>query len=84
MKKSWSCAATPQAAEKIYPVNVAELENGIDMAQNITVQSGDMILVPPSDVVSADRWIDQNIRQMLPFTPGVGVSYNVNTNPKNK
>jgi protein involved in polysaccharide export with SLBB domain len=68
-------------AEKIYPVNVGELENGVNMAQNITVQSGDMILVPPSDAVSVDRWVDQNIRQALPFTMGLGASYNINTNP---
>jgi polysaccharide export outer membrane protein len=68
-------------AEKIYPVNLAELENGVNMAQNIVVQSNDMILVPPSDVVSADRWVQQNIRDILPFTVGVGASYNINSNP---
>jgi polysaccharide export outer membrane protein len=69
-------------AEKIYPVNVAELENGLNMSQNVIVQSGDMILAPPADIVSADRWIDQNIRQLLPFTMGVGASYNINSNPR--
>jgi protein involved in polysaccharide export with SLBB domain len=67
-------------AEKIYPVNLAELESGVNMAQNISVQTGDMILVPPSDVVSADRWIDQNVRQLLPFTMGAGAYYNVSSN----
>lgn len=69
-------------AEKIYPVNVAQLETGVDMTQNIPVQSGDMILVPPSDVVVSDRWVDQYIRQILPFTPSAGVSYNINSNPR--
>jgi hypothetical protein len=69
-------------AEKIYPVNVAELENGLNMNQNVIIQSGDMILAPPADIVSADRWVDQNVRQLLPFTMGVGASYNINSNPK--
>jgi protein involved in polysaccharide export with SLBB domain len=68
-------------AEKIYPVNIAQVESGQDMSQNIAVQSGDMILVPPSDVASADRWVEQNIRQILPFTPAAGVSYNINSSP---
>ena len=71
-------------SEKIYPVNVAQLENGTDMAQNILVQSGDMVLVPPSDVVVSYRWFDQYIRQILPFTPSMGLSYNINSNPKNQ
>lgn len=69
-------------AEKAYPVNVAQLESGQDMAQNIAVQSGDLILVPPSGIVLSDRWVDQNIRQLLPFTPSAGISYNINANPK--
>ncbi len=69
--------------EKIYPVNLAKLMSGEDMAQNVIVQPGDLVLVPPSDIIFADRWIDQNIRQLLPITPSVGISYNVNTNPKN-
>jgi protein involved in polysaccharide export with SLBB domain len=73
-----------EGKENIYPVNVAQLENGADMNQDISVLPGDMILVPPSNVALNDRWVDQNIRQLLPFTPtmGAGLSYNINTNPK--
>jgi protein involved in polysaccharide export with SLBB domain len=66
--------------EKIYPVNVADLQTGHNMAQNVMVQPGDLILVPPSDAVSADRWVDQNIRQLLPFSTGFGLSYEINKN----
>ena len=68
-------------AEKIYPINVAQLQSGQDMSQNIQVFAGDMIMVPPSDIAISDRWIDQNIRQLLPFTPSAGVSYNINAKP---
>ncbi|MGB9154734.1 MAG: polysaccharide biosynthesis/export family protein [Alphaproteobacteria bacterium] len=67
--------------EKVYPVDVAQLESGADMTQNILVQAGDMVLVPPSEAVISDRWVDQNIRQLLPFTPSAGVSYNFNRTP---
>ncbi|MGB9152238.1 MAG: polysaccharide biosynthesis/export family protein [Alphaproteobacteria bacterium] len=67
--------------EKVYPVDVAQLESGEDMTQNILMQAGDLILVPPSDAVISDRWVDQNIRQLLPFTPTAGMSYNINTAP---
>ena len=71
-----------EGTEKIYPVNIAQLASGQNMDQNISMQPGDMVLVPPSDAVVSDRWVDQNIRQLLPFTPSAGVSYNINSNPK--
>lgn len=70
-----------RGAEKAYPVNVAQLESGADMKQDIRIQPGDIVLVPPSDAVVSDRWVDQNIRQLLPFTPSAGVSYNFNAPP---
>jgi polysaccharide biosynthesis/export protein len=67
-------------AEKAYPVNVAQLTSGEHMEQNIIVQAGDIILVPPSDAVVTDRWVDQNIKQLLVVQPSFGVSYNVGGN----
>jgi protein involved in polysaccharide export with SLBB domain len=67
--------------ERIYPIDLADLENGKSMEQNIVVQPYDMILVPPSDIVVADRWVDQNIKSLLPFTMGAGLSYNINSSP---
>lgn len=66
--------------EKVYLVNVEELERGTNLAQNVVVHSGDLILVPPSGVASAGRWVDQNIRQLLPVTLGAGISYDINGN----
>lgn len=67
--------------EKIYPVDIAKLESGEDLTQDVHVQAGDMILVPPSDIVISDRWIDQNIRQLLPFSVSTGMFYNINSRP---
>lgn len=66
--------------ERVYLINVSELERGVNMEQNVAIMPGDLILVPPSDVVAADRWVDQNIRQMLPLSMGASVTYDVNGN----
>lgn len=63
--------------EKLYPIDVNKLLTGEDMSQNVMVQPGDFILVPPSDAVATNRWIDQNIRQMLPFNTTAGAYYNL-------
>ncbi len=68
----------PMKQEKIYLVNMDELGRGINMAQNVVIQSGDLVLVPPSDIASADRWVDQNIRQLLPVALSTGISYSIN------
>lgn len=64
--------------EKLYPVDVDKLLTGEDMSQNVTVMPGDFILVPPSDSVAAGRWVDRNIRQILPFNTQAGAYYNFN------
>jgi len=61
--------------EKLYPVDVDKLLTGEDMTQNVMVQPGDFILVPPSDAVATDRWIDHNLRQIIPFNTSVGGYY---------
>lgn len=65
--------------ENIYPVDLKRLAKGDAMEQNIVLQAGDIVLVPPSDAVEAGRWIDQNIRKILPFSTGASVVYGINT-----
>ena len=61
----------------IYPIDVAAIMDG-DVEQNVFVRSGDVILVPPSGAASLDRWVDQNIRQVLPFSTSAGATYYLN------
>jgi len=68
----------PAGVERAYPINVDELVSGVNMERNIIVQSGDLILVPPSTIASVDRWVDQYIRSLLPFSTYAGASYNYN------
>ena len=64
--------------EHAYNVDVSKLIDASDMSQNVVVQAGDVVLVPPSGAVEANRWIDQYIRQMMPLNSSAGMSYNIN------
>jgi len=61
--------------EAVYHIDVSKMVSGEDLSQNVMMQAGDLILVPPSDATSFDRWIDKNIRQALPFSTNAGVVY---------
>lgn len=60
--------------ESIYHVNSAKIISGMDTGQDVMILPGDVILVPPLGSVDVDRWIDRNMRQVLPI--GVGANYN--------
>lgn len=62
----------------VYPLSLRKIMSGEDMSQNVTLQAGDMVLVPPSNVASFDRWIDQHIRQAVPLNSGVVITNQVN------
>lgn len=55
----------------VYPIDVDKITTGEDLSQNVYVNAGDMILVPPSDITEFNRWVDQYIRQALPVTGSV-------------
>lgn len=62
--------------EKAYALNIDKIISGEDMSQNVFIYPGDQVLVPPSDAAAFDRWVDQNIRQALPFGTSVVVTNN--------
>ncbi len=64
--------------EKLYKIDITDITSGSDMSKNIIIKAGDIILVPPSGIVSADRWVDKNIRKLLPFNMNAGAAYNIN------
>ncbi len=64
----------PDGNENVYPLNLKKAISGEDMLQNVMLQPGDLVLVPPSDVVEANRWVDQHLRQMLFFNTSASVS----------
>ena len=42
---------------------------------SMPLQPFDVIIVPESKIARVDRWVDQNIRQLLPFTLNAGFTY---------
>ena len=59
----------------IFAVNMDKVMAGTDLEQNVLLRPRDTVLVPPSDVASLDRWIDQHIRQALPVPGSASVQY---------
>lgn len=53
----------------IFSLNLEKIMDGTDLDQNVLLRPRDVVLVPPSDIASLDRWVEQHIRQVLPV-PG--------------
>ena len=54
-------------------VNLEQVQNGSDLAQDIYLAPYDVVWVPKSGIANADLFVDQYIRQLLPINPGVAV-----------
>lgn len=61
-----------------------DLEGGLDgeLVNGAAFQlvPQDVVIVPPSGIATANRWVDQWVRQLLPFSlsAGFGISYDLN------
>ena len=62
----------------VFSVDVAKIENGTDLAQNVLVRPSDTVLVPKSDIASLDTWVDQYLRESLPLETSGDITYQVN------
>jgi len=60
--------------QSTYAINLNKIIKGEDMAQNVVLQAGDVILVPPSDITAFDRWVDQHIRLATPIPVNATIS----------
>jgi protein involved in polysaccharide export with SLBB domain len=73
--------ATGDHAYTIYRTNLDEVIDGkVSGAQDFKITPQDLVIVPPTGIAKANRYIAQYIRGILPF--GTNVSYNFN-NPNN-
>ncbi len=54
----------------VVPIDVARILDGSDTRQNITLRPRDAVFVPTSAIANVNRWVDQYIRQNLPFDLG--------------
>jgi len=64
--------------DHIYHLNLTKALSGEDTSQNVQVMAGDIILVPPSNMIAFDRWLDQHVTQAVPFRMGASYNYNHN------
>ena len=51
------------------------VERGPVAGGGFQLQPRDVVLVPPSGITKANRWVDQWIRQMIPVNLGVGTGF---------
>ena len=58
----------PNGANQIFTADIRKVLTGEDLSQNVQVRPLDVVYVPKSDVASLDTWVDQYIRQALPFS----------------
>jgi protein involved in polysaccharide export with SLBB domain len=61
-----------------FSVNIDKIISGEDPSQNVIVHPLDTIFVPRTDIVDADIWVDQHIRQLIPVPGSVSASYSYN------
>lgn len=63
----------------VFSIDVNKIISGEDLSQDIAIHSLDTVYVPRSHIVSADIWVDQHIRQLLPFSTSASYGYNMGT-----
>jgi polysaccharide export outer membrane protein len=54
----------------VVPVDLAAVLEGRDVRQNIQLRPYDAVFVPPSPIANLNLWVEQYIRQNLPFSVG--------------
>lgn len=64
--------------QRLYIIDYEKLASGENLAMNVRVKAGDVILVPPSDITAVGRWVDKYLRKSVPFTTTAGAYYSVN------
>ncbi len=65
----------PTGKQQIFSVNMRKVIDGSDLTQNVRIRPLDVILVPKSDIAYLDTWIDQYIRQVVPFQTSASFVY---------
>lgn len=67
----------------VYRTNLDEIFKGEGLdGQDLKVSPQDLIVVPPTSIAKTNRFITQYVRGILPF--GTSVSYNINTDPRQR
>ena len=54
-----------------HSIDVRPIATGVHPEEDVPLQAQDIVFVPRSKIASADLWVDQYIRGLLPTIPGV-------------
>ena len=57
----------PAGKPMVTTVDVEQVHRGIDMTNDVNLMPYDMVFVPRSPIGEVDKWVDQYIRQMIPW-----------------
>lgn len=60
-------------------LDMKKVFNGTDTAQDICLMPYDIVYVPKTTIANVDLWVDQYIRQVLPFSTSFSADYNINS-----
>lgn len=74
---------SPDGRPMLRNIDLERLLNTGDQTQDVPIRGGDMIFVPRKGVANANLWVDQYIRQILPFSNSAGFTgnYDLKTAP---
>jgi polysaccharide biosynthesis/export protein len=69
---------TPDSEPIVIPVDIASVVDGSNTGEDITLMPFDVVYVPKSPVANVNKFVDQYIRQNIPF--GFGLTYGIDFN----
>lgn len=59
----------------VFSVNLDDIIEGTDTAQDVLLEPMDVVVVPKSDIANVNQWVDQYIRKTIPVNFGVSYSF---------
>lgn len=57
----------PAGKPQVTVVDIEQVHRGIDMTNDVNLMPYDMVYVPRSPIGEVDKWVDQYIRQLIPW-----------------
>lgn len=70
LKRVFVIRRGPDGQPLILPLNLARAREGTDPSQDILLQPYDVVYVPRSRIANVNKWVDQYVRQNIPFSFG--------------
>lgn len=71
---------SPDGRPMLRNIDLAQLLNSGDTAQDVPVKAGDMVFVPRKGIANVNLWVDQYIKQVMPWTTSAGFTGNYDMN----